>query len=87
VAELTGRTRRVVRSTSEFGKKPSYFIEKRASTEENAKATNMQEKEAFMRGDKMVAIISDAASTGISMHADPRVKNQCQRVRDLSLIQ
>jgi hypothetical protein len=87
VAELTGRKCRIVRRVARArgGGLPaaevaSFKVETRGDGECKAKDLNMQEKDAFMTGKKMIAIISDAASTGISLHADVRAVNQARRM-------
>lgn len=78
VAEMTGRSRRYIRNRA--GK---LVLESRGSggTGEDAmNDINVIERSKFMSGEKLIAIISDAASTGISLHADRAVKNQRKRM-------
>tara|TARA_Y100000389_G_scaffold68033_1_gene64444 strand:- start:7213 stop:9942 length:2730 start_codon:yes stop_codon:yes gene_type:complete len=41
--------------------------------------TTMQEKNAFLNGDKRIAMLSEVGSVGISLQTDPRFKNQQRR--------
>uniref|UniRef100_A0A8C7F5T2 Protein strawberry notch homolog 2 n=1 Tax=Oncorhynchus kisutch TaxID=8019 RepID=A0A8C7F5T2_ONCKI len=58
----------------------SVRYESRAEQSHTIDHINLKEKDRFMCGEKMVAIISEAASSGISLQADKRVKNQRRRV-------
>ncbi|XP_049824362.1 protein strawberry notch isoform X2 [Aethina tumida] len=75
VAEMTGRKGRVV-STEDGG----IQYESRSETDVPLETLNLTEKQRFMDGEKDVAIISEAASSGISLQSDRRVKNQRRRV-------
>ncbi|KAK1897461.1 Protein strawberry notch like 2, partial [Dissostichus eleginoides] len=75
VSEMTGRKGRVVRRPD-----GSVRYESRAEQGLTIDHINIKEKDRFMSAEKYVAIISEAASSGISLQADKRVKNQRRRV-------
>src|SRR5438552_9262538 len=76
VAELTGRTRRLIRDP----RNGQVQYKKRAPEGIAMDRTNLFEMEQFQSGKKRIAIISDAASTGISLHASNREENRQRRV-------
>lgn len=80
VAEMTGRKGRVVHkpassSTNQqdvdmIGQQGTYVYESRNETDVPVELMNVMQKERFMNGDKLIAIISEAASSGISLQAN-----------------
>ena len=66
VAEVTGRSRRIVRRHDRF------CVETRPAS------ANFAETAAFMDDDKRILVFSDAGGTGRSYHADLACKNQRQ---------
>lgn len=75
VAEMTGRKGRVV--SNEDG---TVSYQSRSKQDVPLEIINVVEKNRFMDGQKSIAIISEAASSGISLQADRRAKNQRRRV-------
>ncbi|MCO5607601.1 hypothetical protein L7F22_061798 [Adiantum nelumboides] len=73
VAEMTGRKGMLVRSADKMT-----VVYRSRGSEENVTMdmVNMYEKNQFLEGKKLVAIISEAASVGISLQADKRALNQ-----------
>ncbi len=63
VAEVTGRSRRIVRKRGDDG------VE-RLAVESRPAGANLAETQAFMDDDKRILVFSDAGGTGRSYHAD-----------------
>jgi len=75
VAEMTGRMGRLERGANG---RVSYV--QRGKGDAEVERINVSECKRFQAGEKLVAIISDAASTGISLHADARSGNTRRRM-------
>jgi hypothetical protein len=71
VAEVTGRSRRIVRKGD------------RLCVENRPGSANLAEAQAFMDDDKRILVFSDAGGTGRSYHADLGARNQRLRVHYL----
>jgi hypothetical protein len=76
VAEVTGRSRRIVRKQGQTGTD-------RFAVEARAGSANLAEAQAFMDDEKRILVFSDAGGTGRSYHADLTAKNQRLRVHYL----
>jgi predicted RNA methylase len=68
VAEVTGRSRRIVRKVDVGGE--------RLAVENRPAYANLAEAQAFMEDKKQILIFSDAGGTGRSYHADLGARNQ-----------
>lgn len=77
VAEITGRTRRVV---SKLDPKTG---ERKRIVENWNKAKGLADVDKFQNGDKRILVFSDAGGTGKSYHADRNAKNQSKRIHYL----
>jgi predicted RNA methylase len=71
VAEVTGRTRRLVTRDG------------RQVLERRSPRSNLVETDAFMRGDKSILVISDAGGTGRSYHSCLSAANRARRIHYL----
>jgi predicted RNA methylase len=76
VAEVTGRSRRIIRKRGEDGVD-------RLVVENRAGSANLGETQAFMDDAKRILIFSDAGGTGRSYHAELSAKNRRLRVHYL----
>lgn len=75
VAEMTGRQNVMLRSGQ-----GAIVRARNSATEVSSADLNLHERNLFQSGEKIVAIISEAASTGISLQADKRARNQLKRI-------
>ncbi len=77
VAEITGRSRRVVEKADENG------VKRRVIENRNSRTSGAADAKMFQDGKKRILVFSGAGGTGFSYHADKRAKNQQQRVHYL----
>ncbi|MEJ0094079.1 MAG: strawberry notch family protein [Methylocella sp.] len=76
VAEVTGRSRRIIRRCGSDGVD-------RLAVENRAGSANLAETQAFMDDAKRILVFSDAGGTGRSYHAELSAKNRRLRVHYL----
>ena len=75
VAEVTGRSRRIVRKRDSGGE--------RLCVQPRPASANLGETQAFMDDEKRILVFSDAGGTGRSYHADLGAKNRRRRIHYL----
>jgi predicted RNA methylase len=77
IAEVTGRSRRIVRKPGSAGRSDRLVVETRAAS------ANLAEAQAFMDDHKRILVFSDAGGTGRSYHAELSARNTRLRVHYL----
>ena len=77
VAEITGRSRRIVKKRDEETGRMKKVLERRSERHRKI------DTDAFMNDKKRILIFSDAGGTGRSYHADKTKKNQRKRIHYL----
>ncbi|RST86369.1 methylase [Aquibium carbonis] len=77
VAEVTGRSRRIVRKSSGATRSDRLVVETRAAS------ANLAEAQVFMDDQKRILVFSDAGGTGRSYHAELTARNTRLRVHYL----
>ena len=83
---MTGRKGRVVTETNVTAEiEPGIKYELRSCLDVPIDLLNMEEKRKFMDGEVNIAIISEAASSGISLHADKRLVAQIVALRGVNI--
>jgi protein strawberry notch len=76
VAEVTGRSRRIVAKVDSAG-------DRRLAVESRPGSANLAETQAFQDDEKRILVFSDAGGTGRSYHADLSARNRRLRVHYL----
>eukprot|EP00397_Hematodinium_sp_SG-2012_P001623 GEMP01001627.1.p1 GENE.GEMP01001627.1~~GEMP01001627.1.p1 ORF type:complete len:1196 (+),score=210.08 GEMP01001627.1:40-3627(+) len=79
VAEMSGRSSRLLRNKDDANG-PYQYVSRTAGRDSSGDGVNLMEQRHFQNGTKRVAIITEAASTGISLHADNRIQNKRRRL-------
>lgn len=77
VAEVTGRSRRIVRKPGDGARSDRLVVETRAAS------ANLAEAQAFMDDHRRILVFSDAGGTGRSYHAELTARNTRLRVHYL----
>jgi predicted RNA methylase len=76
IAEVTGRSRRIIAKVDSAG-------DRRLAVESRAASANLTETQAFQDDEKRILVFSDAGGTGRSYHADLGARNRRLRVHYL----
>lgn len=83
VAEVTGRSKRLVRVTTNESGAAALAERDRTEVQRRSLNANIAETQAFMDGRKRILVFSQAGGTGRSYHCDRQCQNQSKRIHVL----